>query len=180
MYNKKNFGGVMMRIFLIDYENMNEESFSQLKIKENDEAVLFYTQNKNKVKFESLWWLGKNVRYEKCPIGTNKGCYSYILTFLEYLMFSSINKNDFIYDACVLVSNDIRYDSLIEFWQKEELRGNKIGLIRFSTEEGILALYRNKENVTKEKALQIKKVCGILSPKELEDAFKITSNIKKE
>lgn len=109
-------GGIIMSIFLVDYENVNVDGFNGLSnCTENDQIKIFYTKGAETLTFglhRRLTESKSKIEYFKVENGSKNALDFQLSSYLGYL----IAKNP--EDKYYIVSKDKGYDVLCLFWQK--------------------------------------------------------------
>lgn len=104
-----------MRIFLVDYENVNSLGLNGIdKLKKNDKIVLFYSDSANTISFAVHdMILQKQIKIEKYKLSqSDKNALDFqLVTYLGYWVANHQNKESEIF----IISKDKGYLSAIEF-----------------------------------------------------------------
>jgi len=107
-----------MRIFLIDFENVHSEGLAGVDfLNENDEVVIFHSNNADTITFEmmhKLMFSKAKLSYYKVRRGGRNALDFQMSSFLGYLVNShgSLEAVEFF-----LISKDNGFDFVIDFWE---------------------------------------------------------------
>ncbi len=108
-----------MTIYLVDYENVNADSFMGLEQLEDDDiVVVFYSERCNKLPFSlhnRIIASKKQIEYMEAQNGSKNSLDFQLATYLGYLVAK--NKEC----GYVIVSCDSGFNALINFWKKENV-----------------------------------------------------------
>ncbi len=108
-----------MTIYLVDYENVNADSFMGLEqLDDDDIVVVFYSERCNKLPFSlhnRIIASKKQIEYMEAQNGSKNSLDFQLATYLGYLVAK--NKEC----GYVIVSCDSGFNALINFWKKENV-----------------------------------------------------------
>jgi len=113
---------MVMRIFLIDFENVHSEGLTGVdSLSENDEVVIFYSNNADSISFEmmhKLMFSKAKLSYYKVRRGGRNALDFQMASYLGYLVNACavaerpMNEVEFF-----LISRDNGFDFVIDFWE---------------------------------------------------------------
>ncbi len=105
------------RLYLIDYENTSDTGLIGLShLTKTDELVIFFGSNNNSISFNSL----EMIHLAACR-STIEKCERSAKNYLDFRLVSylgmRLGKEHF--SSVVIVSNDMGYDAVVEFWTEQ-------------------------------------------------------------
>ena len=105
------------RLYLIDYENTSDTGLIGLShLSKSDELVIFFGSNNNSISFNSL----EMIHLAACH-STIEKCERSAKNYLDFRLVSylgmRLGKEEF--SSVVIVSNDMGYDAVVEFWSEQ-------------------------------------------------------------
>ncbi|MCL1880577.1 MAG: PIN domain-containing protein [Oscillospiraceae bacterium] len=144
-----------MKIFLIDFENVHSDGITGVDfLSENDEVVIFYSNNADSITFEmmhKLMFCKAKLNYYKVRRGGRNALDFQMSSYLGYLVEKYSDKPDEV--EFYLVSKDTGFDFVIDFWTSGNIDVNpKIN--RFYTIKAAFALCNTGNNKFKPKVIQ--------------------------
>lgn len=109
-----------MKIYLVDYENVNESGLNGIsKLTADYRVILFYTENANKMSFglhRRLNESGADIQFQKVEGGAKNALDFQLSTCLGAL--ATENKNDEFF----IVSKDKGFQCLCPYWTKRKVK----------------------------------------------------------
>jgi hypothetical protein len=107
-----------MKIFLIDFENVHSEGIAGVdNLSENDEVVIFYSNNADSISFEmmhKLMFSKAKLSYYKVRRGGRNALDFQMASYLGYLVNNCVSFSDIEF---FLISKDNGFDFVIDFWE---------------------------------------------------------------
>mgnify|MGYP004573605731 CR=1 FL=1 len=118
---------ITIKYFLVDSENVNDNWLMLLDSAEpEDQIIVFYTKNSAHMSYSSVIKLIKQYRpiqFEECFIGKN-GLDFQLVSYLGYL----IKENQDSENEFLIMSNDVGFDCVVNFWKKREISVKRINV----------------------------------------------------
>lgn len=106
----------MKRLFFLDFENVGAHGLKNESYTCEDVIYLFYTENAAKISLDALSGIDASVQFVPVPAG-KQSLDMHLATWLGY----EISKGNENVSYCV-VSNDMDYDAIIQFWEKRNVK----------------------------------------------------------
>lgn len=157
--------------YLVDFENVNENTFSYSKLGKHDHIHFFYTKNASKISFESLSSINlkeTELCFHAIPAG-KQSLDMHLISYLGYLI--AINRNRKF--KLIVISKDSDYDNVISFWKNN-------GSYNITRQISIESLPQN--NSTQKSVaqkLQLKPAPPILSKHNKHNRTQLNSSVQK-
>ncbi|MCL1832830.1 MAG: PIN domain-containing protein [Oscillospiraceae bacterium] len=113
-----------MKIFLIDFENVHSDGVAGVDLlSENDEVVIFYSNNADSISFEmmhKLMFCKAKLSYFKVRRGGRNALDFQMASYLGYLIklhHSEVDSDNAANVEFFLISKDSGFDFVVDFWQ---------------------------------------------------------------